>query len=101
VLFVIVGNTTHLLQVVGWMPIHPLPLAFPYWSGLWFGTYATLEGIAFQVVSVTFVIGSYFVAEGLKHRELNRKLEANGEAMSHLGRSAFSSLEQAPPVGGR
>jgi high-affinity iron transporter len=75
VLFVIVGNTTHLLQVVGWMPIHPLPLAFPYWSGLWFGTYATLEGIGLQVVSVTFVIGSYFVAEGLKHRELNRKLK--------------------------
>jgi high-affinity iron transporter len=101
VLFVIVGNTTHLLQVVGWMPIHPLPVAFPYWSGLWFGTYATLEGIALQVVSVTFVIGSYFVAEGLKHRELNRKLEANGEAMPNLGRSAFSPLEQAPPVGGR
>ena len=75
VLFVIVGNTTHLLQVVGWMPIHPLPVAFPYWSGLWLGTYATLEGIGLQVVSVTFVIGSYFLAEGLKHRELNRKLE--------------------------
>jgi high-affinity iron transporter len=75
VLFVIVGNTTHLLQVVGWMPIHPLPVALPYWSGLWLGTYATLEGIALQAISVTFVIGSYFVAEGLKHRELNRKLE--------------------------
>jgi high-affinity iron transporter len=75
VLFVIVGNTTHLLQVVGWMPIHPLPVAFPYWSGLWLGTYATLEGISLQVIAVTFVIGSYFVAEGLKHRELNRKLE--------------------------
>jgi high-affinity iron transporter len=88
VLFVIVGNTTHLLQVVGWMPIHPLPLAFPYWSGLWFGTYATLEGISLQVISVSFVIGSYFVAEGLKHRELKRKLESTTPA--------FNSSESLP-----
>jgi high-affinity iron transporter len=75
VLFVIVGNTTHLLQVVGWLPIHPLPFALPYWSGLWLGTYATLEGVSLQIIAVTFVIGSYFMAEGLKHREMNRKLE--------------------------
>jgi high-affinity iron transporter len=75
VLFVIVGNTTHMLQVVGWMSIHPLPIVLPYWTGLWLGTYATLEGIALQVIAVTFVIGSYFVAEGLKHKDLARKLE--------------------------
>lgn len=70
VLFVIVGNTTHLLQVVGWMTIHPLPVALPFWTGLWLGTYATYEGIIFQVVAVTFVVGSYFVAEALKRKEL-------------------------------
>lgn len=75
VLFVIVGNTTHMLQVVGWMTIHPLPIVLPYWTGLWLGTYATLEGLALQVIAVTFVIGSYFVAEGLKHKDLARKLE--------------------------
>ncbi len=81
VLFVIVGNTTHLLQVVGWMSIHPLPVALPFWTGLWFGTYATYEGIIFQVVAVTFVVGSYFVAEALKRKELFCKVsEANAKA---------------------
>jgi high-affinity iron transporter len=98
VLFVIVGNTTHLLQVVGWMPIHPLPVAFPYWSGLWLGTYATLEGIALQVISVTFVIGSYFVAEGLKRHELNRKLEAQGEPMQRAGKPELGKLERAQSI---
>lgn len=76
VLFVIVGNTVHLLQVVGWFPIHPLPVALPYWTGLWFGTFATWEGVLLQAIAVSFVLGSYFVAEGLKHRELNRKLSS-------------------------
>jgi high-affinity iron transporter len=80
VLFVIVGNTVHLLQVVGWFPIHPLPFALPFWTGLWLGTFATWEGITLQVVAVSFVLGSYFVAEGLKHRELERKLSASTAA---------------------
>ena len=94
-LFVIVGNTTHLLQVVGWMPIHPLPVALPYWSGLWLGTYATLEGISLQVIAVTFVIGSYFVAEGLKRRELTRKLESNGQVAQSTGRRELGKAQSA------
>ncbi len=35
VLLIMVGNTVHVLQVVGWLPIHPIrSLALPYWSGL-------------------------------------------------------------------
>jgi high-affinity iron transporter len=80
VLFVIVGNTVHLLQIVGWMSIHPLPVILPYWTGLWVGTYATYEGIALQVVAVSFVVGSYFVAEALKRKELFCKIsEANAK----------------------
>ncbi len=82
VLFVIVGNTAHILQVVGWFPIHPLPVMFPYWFGLWLGTYPTWEGIITQVVAVTFVIGSYFVAEGLKHREMTSKARASEVKMN-------------------
>jgi high-affinity iron transporter len=74
VLFVIVGNTTHMLQVVGWMSIHPLPVVLPYWTGLWLGTYATYEGIVLQVVAVGFVVGSYFVAEAIKRKELFCKI---------------------------
>ena len=76
VLFVIVGNTVHVLQVVGWMTIHPLPLALPYWAGLWLGTFATWEGVLLQILAVSFVLGSYFVAEGLKHRQQNRRISS-------------------------
>ncbi len=69
VLLVMVGNTAHALQVVGWLPTHPLRfLEFPYWAGLWFGLYATWEGLALQAVAGTFVTGSYFLAERLKER---------------------------------
>jgi hypothetical protein len=97
VLFVIVGNTAHLLQVIGWLPIHPLPFALPSWSGLWFGTYATLEGISLQVIAVTFVIGSYFVAEGLKHRAQHRKLEANDESVRQVARTEAGQPELGKP----
>ena len=76
VLFVIVGNTVHMLQVVGWMTIHPLPIALPYWAGLWLGTFATWEGVLLQILAVGFVLGSYFIAEGLKHRQQNRRVSS-------------------------
>ncbi len=69
VLLVMVGNTVHVLQVVGWMPIHPIrSLTLPYWTGLWFGLFATWEGILLQVAAGVFVIGSYVLAERLQHR---------------------------------
>ena len=69
VLLVMVGNTAHALQVVGWLPTHPLRFAeFPYWAGLWFGLYATWEGLVLQSVAGVFVTGSYFLAERLKER---------------------------------
>ena len=70
VLLMMVGNTVHVLQVVGWLPIHPLGwVTFPYWSGMWLGLYATWEGIGLQVAAGTFVIGSYFLAEHLQKRK--------------------------------
>lgn len=70
VLLMMVGNTVHVLQVVGWLPIHPIRwLTLPYWSGMWLGIYATWEGIGLQVAAGTFVIGSYFLAEHLQKRK--------------------------------
>jgi high-affinity iron transporter len=67
VLLVMVGNTTHVLQVVGWLPIHLIPdLTLPYWTGLWFGLYPTWEGLLFQAAAAVFVIGSYYLAERVK-----------------------------------
>jgi high-affinity iron transporter len=70
VLLQMVGSTVHVLQVVGWLPIHVIPgLDLPYWLGTWFGVYATWEGFGFQLAAMVFVIGSYYLAEGLrKHR---------------------------------
>jgi high-affinity iron transporter len=76
VLLVMVGNTVHVMQVVGWLPVHPIRwLALPYWMGLWFGTYATWEGILLQGAAATFVIGSYITAEALTKRGTRRPAE--------------------------
>jgi high-affinity iron transporter len=64
VLLQMVGTTTHVMQVVGWLPIHVIDiLPMPYWLGTWFGLYATWEGLALQVLAGAFVIGSYYLAE--------------------------------------
>ena len=70
---VMVGNTTHILQLVGWLPVHPLPFDLPAWAGLWLGLHATWEGVALQIASMTAVVGSFFAAEALKERELKAK----------------------------
>jgi high-affinity iron transporter len=70
VLLVMVGNTTHVMQVVGWLPAHTIPgIDLPYWVGMWLGVYPTWEGIILQIAAGTFVIGSYFLAERQKDRK--------------------------------
>jgi high-affinity iron transporter len=70
VLLQMVGSTVHVLQVVGWLPIHVIAgLDLPYWLGTWFGIYLTWEGLGVQLAAMVFVIGSYYLAEGMrKHR---------------------------------
>ena len=64
VLLIMVGNTVHVLQVVGWLPLHPIrAISLPYWAGMWLGLYPTWEGIALQVCAAVFVIGSYCLAQ--------------------------------------
>lgn len=71
VLLVMVGNTVHVMQLVGWMPLHPIQeVTLPYWIGLWFGFYPTWEGIGLQFAAATFVIGSYFLAEASRKRSV-------------------------------
>jgi len=79
VLLMMVGNTVHVLQVVGWLPVHPLGwVSFPYWSGMWLGLYATWEGIALQAAAGIFVIGSYFLAEHLQKRKHEQAVARHG-----------------------
>jgi high-affinity iron transporter len=73
VLMTMVGNTVHLFQAVGWMPINLIDgVQFPYWAGVWLGLYPTWEGIIAQFLSGAFVISSYFIAEELQARERRR-----------------------------
>ena len=64
-----------------WLPVHPIRwLALPYWMGLWFGTYATWEGMLLQGAAAAFVIGSYVTAEALTKRGTRRLAERAGAA---------------------
>ena len=76
VLAIMVGNTVHVLQLVGWFPVHGVAgLELPFWTSLWLGVYPTWEGLVGQVVAVGLVIGSYFLSEALKERGVQRKLK--------------------------
>ncbi len=77
VLVTMTGNTIHVLQVVGWLPIDPVDgLTLPYSLGVWAGIYATWQGLIAQAIALVFVVGSYFVAEWSKERSWRRKIDA-------------------------
>ena len=64
VLVTMVGNTVHVMQVVGWLSITPIRgLVLSDSLGVWFGTFSTWEGILMQIAATVFVIGSYVLAE--------------------------------------
>jgi high-affinity iron transporter len=78
VLLQMVGHTVNVLQVIGWLPLHPIRwLDLPYWTGFWFGLYPTWEGIGLQAAAAVFVIGSYYLAEYLQRREQQRYVIAH------------------------
>jgi high-affinity iron transporter len=73
VLVQMMGHTAHVLQVVGWLPIHSidaLASILPSWAGQWIGFYATWEGVLLQVAAGAFTIGSYVLAEKMHKHEL-------------------------------
>lgn len=84
VLGVMVGNTVHTLQLVGWMTVHPLPFELPAALGLWIGLHPTWEGVVLQIMSMVMVVGSFFAAEELKKREMAAKRTQKKPAISKL-----------------
>jgi high-affinity iron transporter len=81
VLVTMVGSTMHTLQLVGWAPITPIPGAeqIPYWLGVWFGIYGTWQGVLAQLAALTFVFGSYVLAE--RQHERSRQAIPAGAAI--------------------
>jgi high-affinity iron transporter len=83
VLLTMVGNTVHVLQSLGWLPVTPIGGVFlPYWMGQWFGLFATVEGIALQVGATAFVLGSYFLAEYRSRKNRERARSATGQQVA-------------------
>ena len=81
VLIMLVGNTVRVMQVVGWIPVHPIDgVSFPYWWGQWFGVYPTWEGILAQIGAAAFVIGSYYLAEYHATRERRQRVQSHQSA---------------------
>ncbi len=72
VLVVMVGQTARTMQGTGWIPITSVDIQLPYWSGLWFGVYPTVETIGAQVAAMVFVIGSYFLAREVQVKRKQR-----------------------------
>jgi high-affinity iron transporter len=73
VLVVMVGQTARTMQGTGWIPITPIEIQLPYWTGLWFGVYPTVETIGSQLAAAVFVIGSYFLAQEMKVKGPRRR----------------------------
>lgn len=85
VLLQMVGSTVHVLQVVGWLPIHVIQgLDLPYWLGTWFGVYPTWEGLTLQFAAMVFVIGSYYLAEGMRKRRI---FSSKGQMLNSVAES--------------
>ena len=75
VLVVLVGNTARTLQGVGWLSITPIDVELPLWMGTWLGIFPTWETIGAQLGALAFVIGSYFLAEWVRKREVRKAVE--------------------------
>ena len=73
VLVVMVGQTVRTMQGTGWVPITPIDITLPYWTGLWFGVFPTVETIGAQIAAAVFVIGSYFLAQEMKVKRPRRR----------------------------
>jgi high-affinity iron transporter len=99
VLVVMVGQTARTMQGTGWLPITSLDIELPYWLGLWFGVFPTVETLLAQVVAAIFVIGSYFVAQEVRVKRPRRK--ATGTPAAADANGAASPAEEpteAEPV---
>lgn len=74
ILVIMVGQTVHTMQAVGWLSISPIHgLTLPYWAGLWLGLFATWETMFAQIAATIFVGGSYLAAEYLQKKWSGRK----------------------------
>ena len=95
VLVVMVGSTVQTLQVVGWIPVHPVEgLTLPYWAGLWLGVFPTWEGLAAQAGALVVVLGSYVLAEQLRSRRRRARFAAMDVAAAASGNGSDGVVQK-------
>jgi high-affinity iron transporter len=96
VLMIMIGKTVRIMQGVGWVPITPIDIDPPYWTGIWLGIFPTVETLLAQLGGGVFVIGSYFLAERLKHRRRTRSARDYAAVASNGQRRENGDQHEAP-----
>jgi high-affinity iron transporter len=96
VLMIMMGKTVRIMQGVGWVPITPIDVDPPYWTGIWLGIFPTVETLLAQLGGGVFVIGSYFVAERLKHRRRRGSARDYAAVASNGQRRENGDQHEAP-----
>ncbi|HEY1685743.1 MAG TPA: FTR1 family protein [Tepidisphaeraceae bacterium] len=77
VLVVMVGEEIQEMQQAGWLAATPLGhIEMPDWLNLWFAIFPTWQSIAAQVLSVLFVVGSYYLARRVCVSQGTQKTQA-------------------------
>jgi high-affinity iron transporter len=100
VLMVMMGKTVRIMQGVGWVPITPVDIDPPYWAGIWFGVFPTLETLLAQLGGGVFVIGSYLVAERLKRRPRRRSAPFRGQPQAQPNQNGARNGVERPAQAG-
>ena len=96
VLMIMMGKTVRIMQGVGWVPITPIDIDPPYWTGIWLGIFPTVETLVAQLGGGVFVIGSYFLAERLKHRRPRRSARDHAAVAGNGQRRENRDQHEAP-----
>ncbi len=85
VLMIMMGKTVRTMQGVGWIPITPIDVQPPYWTGIWLGIFPTVETHARAARR-----------RGLRDRQLLRRRAAQAPALAPGGTARGSGAERAP-----
>jgi len=96
VLMIMMGKTVRIMQGVGWVPITPIDIDPPYWTGIWLGIFPTVETLLAQLGGGVLVIGSYLLAERLKHRRRRPSARDHAAVASNGQRREHGDQHEAP-----
>jgi high-affinity iron transporter len=101
VLVMMVGNTVRTLQGVGWLSITPIDVELPLWMGTWLGVFPTWETLGAQVAALLFVVGSYFLAEFVRKRQVRKAVEGLEDAAAAGEPTPANGNGHAPAANGK